>query len=224
MKTMKIRFLLPILLLSIIFFNSVAQDDYEQNVKKAKEILDKVSAKTKSYKTISADFTFSMENLQEDISETNEGTILIKGDKYKVSLMGVDTYFDGKVIYTYLIEAGEVNITEPDPEDDETLNPATIFTIYEKGFKYRYAGEKTENGKVYYEIDLYPENRDKPYSRIKLLISKDDMSLYSLRQIGKDGNNYTVLVKSMKTNIPIDDSAFVFNAAKHPDVDVIDMR
>ncbi len=218
------KYILSISLLSFILFNSYAQDDFEQNAKKAKEILDKVSAKTKSYSTISADFTFSMENLQEDISETNEGTILIKGDKYKVSLMGVDTYFNGKEIYTYMKEAGEVNITEPDPEDEETLNPATIFTIYETGFKYRYIGEKTEKGKTFYEIDLYPENRDKPYSRIKLRILKDDLTLYSLRQVGKDGNNYTVVVKSMKTNIPLDDSVFTFDTAKHPDVDVIDMR
>jgi len=203
---------------------SFAQDDYEQNVKKAKEILDKVSAKTKNYNTISADFTFSMENLQEDISEVNEGTILIKGDKYKISLMGVDTYYDGKSIYSYMKEAGEVNITEPDPDDEETLNPATIFTIYEKGFKYRFIGEKKEDGKDLYEIDLYPVNRDKPYSRVRLMIDKNDMSIYSIRQMGKDGNNYTILVKSMKTNIPVDDSAFVFDTSKHPDVDVIDMR
>jgi len=218
------KFILSISLLSFILFNSFAQDDYEQNTKKAKEILDKVSAKTKSYNTISADFTFSMENLQEEISETNEGKILIKGDKYKVTLMGVDTYFDGKTIYTFLKEAEEVNITEPDPEDEETLNPATIFTIYDKGFKYRYVGEGTENGKTFYEIDLYPENRDKPYSRIKLRILKDELTLYSLRQVGKDGNNYTVVVNSIKTNIPLDDNDFVFDPAKYPDVDVIDMR
>jgi outer membrane lipoprotein-sorting protein len=218
------KYFLSLTILILVSFTSLAQDNYEENTKKAKEILDKVSAKTRSYKSISADFTFSMENLQEDISETNTGTILIKGDKYKVSLMGVDTYFDGKVIYTYMEEAEEVNITEPDPEDEETLNPATIFTIYEKGFKYRYIGEAAKDGKTFYEIDLYPENRDKPYSRIKLQILKDDLTLYSLRQIGKDGNNYTVVVNSMKTNIPLDDSAFIFDPAKHPDVDVIDMR
>jgi outer membrane lipoprotein-sorting protein len=211
-----------ILIITLLSFFYVASS--AQNAEKAKEILDKVSAKTKSYSTISADFTFSMENLQEEISETNEGKILIKGDKYKVSLMGVDTYFDGSVIYTHLVEAEEVNISEPDPEDEETLNPATIFTIYEEGFKYKYVGEGSENGKDFYEIDLYPENRDKPYSRIKLRILKDDMTLYTLRQVGKDGNIYTVVVESMKTNIPLGDSTFVFDTNANPDVDVIDMR
>ncbi len=213
------KHILTFALLSFFTINSFAQ-----NAEKAKEILDKVSEKTKSYSTISADFSFSMENLQEEISESNEGTIQIKGDKYKVSLMGVDTYFNGSSIYTHLIEAEEVNITEPDPNDEETLNPATIFTIYEQGFKYKYMGEGNENGKEFYEIDLYPENRDKPYSRIKLRILKDDMSLYTLRQVGKDGNIYTVVVKSMKTDLPLDDSTFVFDTAKNPHVDVIDMR
>ena len=213
------KHILSITLLSFFYITSFAQ-----NAEKAKEILDKVSAKTKSYSTISADFTFSMENLQEEISETNEGQIIIKGDKYKVSLMGVNTYFDGSAIYTHLIEAEEVNISEPDPEDEETLNPATIFTIYEKGFKYKYVGEGSENGKEFYEIDLYPENRDKPYSRIKLRILKDDMTLYTLRQVGKDGNIYTVVVKSMKTNLPFDDSTFAFDTNANPDVDIIDMR
>jgi len=213
------KYILSITLLSLFYISSFAQ-----NTEKAKEILDKVSAKTKSYSTISADFTFSMENLQEEISETNEGKIIIKGDKYKVSLMGVNTYFDGSAIYTHLIEAEEVNITEPDPEDEETLNPATIFTIYEKGFKYKYVGDGSENGKEFYEIDLYPENRDKPYSRIKLRILKDDLTLYTLRQVGKDGNIYTVVVESMKTDLPFDDNTFIFDSNANPDVDVIDMR
>ena len=83
-----------------------------------------------------------MENLQEEINEVYEGTISIKGDKYKANLMNVDTYFDGKTLWTHMIDEEEVNVDEPDPEDEETLNPASIFTIYQTGFKYAYLGEK----------------------------------------------------------------------------------
>lgn len=195
-----------------------------QNPEKAKEILDQVTEKTKTYQTIKADFSFSMENLQEEINETYEGTIFIKGNKYKANLMNVNTYFDGKTQWTHMIDAEEVNIDEPDPNDEETLNPASIFTIYQSGFKYAYIGEKEENGVQLYAIDLFPINRDKPYSRIKLEIRKDNLQLYNIKQIGKDGNNYTILVKSMTTNIPMDDSIFVYNEADNPNVDIIDMR
>ncbi|WP_430812698.1 MULTISPECIES: LolA family protein [unclassified Carboxylicivirga] len=195
-----------------------------QSPEKAKEILDKVSLKTKGYQSIVADFSFSLENLQEEIHEVYEGNIIIKGNKYKVNLMDVDTYFDGEVLYTHMLDAGEVNITIPDLEDEETLNPATIFTIYEKGYTFNYVAEGTADGKACHEIDLYPENRDKPFSRIKLLILKDSLQLYSIRQVGKDGNNYTVIVKNMSTDKTFNDSTFAFNSAAHPDVDVIDMR
>ncbi len=195
-----------------------------QSHEKAKEILDKVSAKTKSYTSIVADFSFALENLQENISEVYNGNIILKGNKYKVNLMDVDTYFDGEVMYTHMLDAEEVNITVPDLDDEETLNPATIFTIYEEGYTFNYVTDGTANGKACYEIDLYPTNRDKPFSRIKLLILKDNLQIYSIRQVGKDGNNYTVVVKSMKTNKDISDNTFVFDKAKNPDVDVIDMR
>lgn len=195
-----------------------------QDAEKAKSILDKVTSKTKTYTTIQADFSFSMENQQENINEVYEGIIFIKGDKYKATLMDVDTYYDGKTLYTHMIDAAEVNIDEPDPEDEESLNPATIFTIYQTGYKFAYKGDATENGVALDVIDLYPENRDKPYSRIKLKIRKDTNDIYSIEQVGKDGNNYTITVKNMNTNTTMEDNMFVFDTAKNPTVDIIDMR
>ncbi len=217
-KTFNMKYAFTLILASISLFS------FAQSQEKAKEILDQVSAKTKAYPSIVADFSFSLENLQEDINEVYEGNIILKGNKYKVNLMDVDTYFDGQVQYTHMIDAFEVNITIPDLDDEETLNPATIFTIYEEGYTYNYVAEGTINGKACHEIDLYPINRDKPYSRIKLLILKDNLQLYSIRQVGKDGNNYTVVVKNMETNKQINDKTFVFDQAANSDVDVIDMR
>jgi outer membrane lipoprotein-sorting protein len=197
---------------------------FAQNPEKAKEILDKVTAKTKNFQTIKADFSFSMENLQEEINESYEGTISIKDDKYKAHLMGVDTYFNGKTLWTHMIDAEEVNVDEPDPEDEESLNPASIFTIYQSGFNYAYLGEKNVNGILVYNIDLFPIKRDKPYSRIKLQIRKDNLQLYSIKQVGKDGNNYTINVKKLVTNSTMNDAMFVFDTAANPSVDVIDMR
>lgn len=211
-------------LFTLITFITVLIGSNAQSEEKAKEILDQVSAQTKSYPSIVADFSFSMENKQENISEMYDGSIILKGNKYKVSLMDVDTYYDGETLYTHMIDAEEVNITEPDPEDEETLNPATIFNIYQEGYKLNYVGDGMAEGKPCHEIDLYPENRDKPFSRIKLLIFKDDLKLYSFRQVGKDGNHYTVIIKNMVTNKQIDDKKFVFDTAAHPNVDVIDMR
>lgn len=191
---------------------------------KAKQILDEVAAKTKGYQTIRADFSFTLENTQAKVTDTQTGKIIIKGDKYKIDLMGVDTYFDGKTIWMYLRDAGEVNISEPDLMDDETLNPANIFNIYQEGFKYLHAGETSLNGKKTDVIDLFPEKRDKAFSRIKLYIYQGNLQIAKITQIGKDGNNYIIDIKKLEVNAPADDALFIFDASKHPNVEVIDMR
>ena len=110
-----------------MFFSSIlnAQDQ------KAKEILDKVSAKNKAYKTIEAEFNFKRENLQDKSSNSSKGKVWIKGNMYKLDLMGTESYFNGKTNWSFIKDANEVNISEPDPKEDGALNPAKLFSIYE---------------------------------------------------------------------------------------------
>ena len=112
------------LLLGLISLNVSAQDA------KAKTILDKVSAINKEYKSIKAEFTYSMDNEEEDIHEVSDGSIILQGNKYKLNLLGSDIYFDGTTQYTHIIDAEEVSIKEPDEDEDEALNPAkNIFDL-----------------------------------------------------------------------------------------------
>jgi outer membrane lipoprotein-sorting protein len=194
-------------------------------VLKAREILDEVSATTQAYESIKADFSFILENTQADMTDSHSGTILISNDKYKVSLMDVDSYFDGQTLWTHLKEVGEVNISNPDPMDsDMMLSPAKIFNIYKEGFRYIYAGETTIDGKKVDIIDLFPEDRDKPFSRIKLFVNKDNRHISKITQIGKDGNNYIIDIQNMKTDVPCEPSMFIFDTDEYPQVEVIDMR
>lgn len=208
----------------MIFLAVSAVSAQSPEVLKAKEILDKVSEVTQSYNSIKADFTFSLENTQADITDSHEGTIVISDDKYKATVMNVDSYFDGETLWTHLKEVGEVNISNPDPMDETTLSPANIFNIHEDGFRYIFAGEDNLKGQKVNIIDLFPEDRDKPYSRIKLYVNKNNNHISKIMQLGKDGNNYIIDIKEMKTNVPVEQSMFEFDEEAHPDVDVIDMR
>ncbi|RUT79231.1 LolA family protein [Ancylomarina longa] len=206
------------LFIGMLSLNLVAQNN------KAKSILDKVSAKNKEYKTIMADFTFSMDNKEEDIHEVSEGKIILKGDKYRLKLMGVDTYFDGTTIYSYLIDADEVSIKEPDEDDDEALNPAKIFSIYENGFTYKYVGEENTAKGNYHLIDLFPDNTDRGFSSIRLKINAKTNQIESLKSIGKDGNNISIVLKKLIPNLSYSDSDFIFDTKANPDVEINDMR
>lgn len=201
-----------------------ANISFGQSDPKAIEILDKVSAHMQTFKTMYAEFQFILENNQENITDKRYGKIWIKGNKYKIDMMGTETYFDGKSQWTYLKESNEVNITTPDEEDDESINPAKIFDIYQKGFKVRFVAQKFEGSRAIYVINLFPIDKSKPFSRITLKIDKDKNELYVFKRFDKDGNYYTIKIGKITPNKTMTDSFFLFSKAKHSGVEIIDLR
>lgn len=205
-----------IALLTLGYFTSIVG----QNDPKAKKILDEVSAKTKSYTTIKAEFTKTLEK-KDKSKETQDAKIETKGSKYKLTITGHEIYSDGKTVWDYGKDANEVIIKEAEPEGGETLNPSTIFTMYEKGYKYKFDSEddKTET------ISLFPENPDKQkFHTIKLTIDKTKKQISSVKMLMKDGTSQTYTIKSFVGNGEILDANFSFNAKAHPGVSIEDLR
>ena len=88
--------LASIALFILISFNLQAQD------KKAKDLLDQVTAKVKSYNNIVIDFKYALNNTKENINQESKGNVTMKGNMYVLNLMGVTKIFDGKKIYSKL--------------------------------------------------------------------------------------------------------------------------
>jgi outer membrane lipoprotein-sorting protein len=213
------RFLqvLPILLSNFICF---AQQDPA-----AKEILDRVAEKNKQYTSIQADFELIIENRREDQSSKSTGIIKIKGDKYYLESMGTKVYFNGITLWSYMEDINEVTISEPDQENDDFIeNPTKIFDFYNRDFKYRLVGEIKMDEDWMYEIDLFPNNLEQPYSRFKLFIKRDTDEIYMLRAVGKDGIDYIAYLRNTKYNEIIPDSKFEFDPTQHKNIEIVDMR
>lgn len=192
---------------------------------KAKTILTAVSKKYRSYDVVKTDFTLLIESKQANARETQQGTLYIKArsNKYKVSMTGQEMISDGKTLWTYLKEEKEVQVTNVDHSDD-ALNPAKIFTIYEKGFKYLYTGDKKIGAKVYQMIDLTPTDINKPYFKIRLSIDKVAKQIATALILEKNGNRYTYNVKTFVPNAKVPESTFNFDSKKYPGVEVVDLR
>lgn len=210
---------------AIVFLTSVtmliAQDDV-----KAKSILDEVSKKTKGYTSIKAEFTITMQPSDKTKkADTQNGSLLLKGDKYKLSIKGQEIISDNKTIWTYLKDAGEVQINNVDNTSDDALNPSKIFTLYEKGYKYKYEKEEVQNSKAVHIINLYPANPDKAkFHTAKLVIDKIDKRIVSMKMMMKDGSVVTYSIKTFESNQPVADASFVFDSKAYPGVEVVDLR
>ncbi|HPD95688.1 MAG TPA: outer membrane lipoprotein carrier protein LolA [Tenuifilaceae bacterium] len=213
-------FKLSVFFLLIGMLGANAQDD-ERAIKAVKEF----SQKMQTVKSISANFTFTLENLQENITDTHQGKIILKGNMYWLELMGMELFFDGKTKWQYIKDANEVTISTPNGGDGGFMDdPTTLFRDYDKNFKSKFKGQKQVRNRVIYEMDFYPRNLNLPYSSVKLEFDRNSLEPILIRYQGKDGNNYIIKVKNFRTNIPVRDDRFTFNAKKFKGVEVVDMR
>ncbi len=219
------RIFLNSIFLLFSFLPLYAQQDQVTQDPEAKVILDRIAAKAKQMKSIQADFSVMVEDKKENTKNTSTGNLLMKKEKYKISTTGSVVYFNGKTMWTHTVEENEVIITEPGIDEEDLMsNPANIFTLYDREFKYRYIRETTRNGLKFDEIDLYPMNLDQPYSRIRLLVNRTNNMPEVITSSGKDGINYTITLTNFQPDREISDTQFAFDPVKNKKVEVVDMR
>jgi outer membrane lipoprotein carrier protein len=216
---MKRMFIISIL--SVFTMAGFAQQDA-----KAKEILEKVTKTTQGLASLEAKFSFEMNNAAEKIQEKSSGTIVLKNKKYKLNIpqMGLQVTCDGKTIWTYMVNSNEVNIANLDEDTGDLMDPSKIFTIYERGFNYKYLSETVEAGVPVYNIELTPQKPTGEIQKIKIMIDKQKMLIRGANMIGKDNNVYNVLVSEFKTDGAYNDADFVFDPKKYKGIEVVDMR
>jgi outer membrane lipoprotein-sorting protein len=204
--------------ISIVLVSFHAQSQYDP---KALEILDAMSKKYKELTSFEANLSINLINEVEKVNDEFKGKIIVKGDKFKLTLPEQEVINNGKTTWTYLPEAKEVNIDNFDPSSDD-INPAKIYEIYKKNFKYLYIGDETESNVLCDVIDLVPEKKDAQFFKIKMKISKKDKSILSWTMFDKSGNKFRYAITKFSPNVKVDDSAFAW--VSKPGVEEIDLR
>ena len=207
-----------IALLILISLGVNAQGD-----KKAKDILNGASSKYRSYKSMKADFSYTLENPTAKIKETQNGTIILSGAKYKLAISGQEIICDGKTIWTYMKDAKEVQINSVDPTE-EGIKPNEIFTMYEKGFLYKFVDEKKVGNKVQQNLELTPTDKSKNFFKLKLTVDKSSKQIVKSVIFEKSGNRYTYAIKEFTPNFATSVGTFTFDPKKYPGVEVVDLR
>ncbi len=200
------------LLLSLIFgLQSFAQDE------KAQPILDKLSAKMKSQNSFYVEFSANIKNSSLGTEENETGKGWVKGDKYYASFGENTIISNGVKTWTIVKEEKSVYETDADEDDEESINPKKLMTIWESGFKNKYGKETTLGSETVHVIYLYPKNAGAvEYHTIVLYISKTSNELKKVVMKMKDGTVMTYKLTKFEANPEISDSKFVFDVKKYP--------
>src|SRR5215212_5756636 len=132
----------------------------------AKKILDGVSAKFRSFKTITAKFNLKIENSAGKVQGTKSGVVNLKGTKYRINVTGQEIYSDGNTSWTYDKASNEVQINKVE-RSATTITPQKMFTnFYDKDFLYKTNPDVKVGGKLMQEIELTPIDKSKPFFKV----------------------------------------------------------
>ena len=186
----------------------------------AKDVLDRLSATTKSYKNMTVSFDFIFENKNQNINEKQKGILVLQEEMFRLEMDEQIIINDGESQWIYLADMNEVQIMEHDPEE-QMMSPNKLFTIYEEGYKYIYVGAEAEKGKRLQIIDLFPEESG-AFMKVTLAVDAAKNQLHKITMHDKNGGTYSYLVTNFKSNTAV--KPFAFNAYDYPGVEVIDLR
>jgi len=199
-----------------IFFLLIITRVYSQSSEDAKKILDDVSTKISSFKNISFDFTYSLNNKEEQIKYETIGDVTVSGEKYKLNYLGSIQLFDGEKIYTIIPENEEITINAKDNENEITINPSKLLTFYKSGYNYSLDIKQIHLDKSIQFIKLIPVDKNSDLNYLLLGIDINTKNIFRLIEIGKNETVTTLTINNQRTNLKLEKSYFTINLEDYP--------
>jgi len=196
---------------ALLFSLSIQAQD-----KKAKDLLNQVTALVKGYDNIVIDFKYSLNNAKENINQDSKGNVIMKGNQFVLNFMGVTKIFDGKKSYTIVPEDEEVTISTVNEKDNSAITPSKMLTFFNSGYKFSMDIVQDVKGRKIQYIKLVPLNSKDQRKEILLGIDIQTKHIYNLIEMGKKGTKTTLTVNSFKTNQPLSKNQFIFAQSKYP--------
>jgi len=208
-RTIKMKKFITVVTLCFVTFLTNAQD------KNAKNLLDEVTAKVKSYSNITIDFKYALHNAKENINQESKGNVILKGNMFYLNFIGITKIYNGNKSYTISPEDEEVTISRVDDNDDNAITPSKLLTFFNSGYKCYMDDLKNVGGRKIQYIKLIPISSRDQRKEILLGIDSQTKNIYNLIEIGKNGTKTTLTVNSFKTNQPLSKNQFTFDANKY---------
>lgn len=196
----------------LLLFISLSFACFSYAIESPKEILNKVASNFTKGQAVSIDF------LLHEGEKNAKGNIIIKGEKYFLSVEGIKIWFDGKTMWTYVLNNEEVNITSPTEEEIKKSSPFSFLYMYNEGYDLKMGVSKGD----YNEIIMTRTLSSRVFSKIIIRINK---RTYDPMFIQIENQNTIMSISDMTiTRKKLVDSEFKFNENLYPNIDLIDLR
>ena len=205
----------------LLIFGLFTMLSYSQDNSDAELLLNKVSENIKNYENIYINYAYTLQNIEEDINQTNNGSFVTEDEKWRFEMLGVTRIFDGNKLYSISPDDEEVTISSQDPEDETTITPNKMLYFYEEGYYFemdesRFVGNGQFRKKIQY-VKLIPKDSEAEIKYILLGIDTEFNQIYEVIETGKNETITTISIVDFEFNLPLDSKLFVFDEEKYQD-------
>lgn len=190
----------------------------------ATEIMRQLSAKYQTFRSMNFQYTLKI-GQDNKTQETYQGTLTVAGDKYNNHAgNGTTLICDGQSLWNYDSENNEVAVYEYDGEDSYSLfSPQKFLADWEKMFRAKLIRDEYVKGRQNTLIDMTPKTAQS-YYKVRLFVDRAAQQVLQAVVYDKNSMTYTFCIEQFRADVKADPSLFVFDASKHPGIEVVDMR
>lgn len=188
-----------------------------QTPKAAKKLLDEVSKTISGFQNLTFDFTYVLENRQENIRQETKGSATISGDFYKLNFLGNEQLFDGEKTYTIIPENEEITISSLEDDNDFGINPSKLLVFYREGYAFQWDIKQNVKNRIIQFVKLIPIEENKDLKYLLLGIDLKTKTIFRLIEITTYQTRTTLTLKNLKTNMTLGTDFFDFDVSKYPD-------
>ena len=188
-----------------------------QTPEAAKKLLDEVSKTISGFQNLTFDFTYVLENRQENIRQETKGSATISGDFYKLNFLGNEQLFDGEKTYTIIPENEEITISSLEDDNDFGINPSKLLVFYREGYAFQWDIKQNVKNRIIQFIKLIPIEENKDLKYLLLGIDLKTKTISRLIEITTSQTRTTLTLKNLKTNMTLRPDFFDFDVSKYPD-------
>ncbi len=206
----QVKKIVALVLLCMIVPQLCAQSD-----SKAIELLKKVEQNYAQSSGVEAKYHFVGSDQSGAELANFEGTIQMRGASFRLTTPDMGVWYNGVEQWTLFADAGEVNLSQPDPSELQAINPFMLYSLYKSGY---HCTLSTAGAVV-----MNPES-DEPIKSITLIIDKQRLTPKEIVVENSDQSQYTIKVVAYESGLDLQPQTFSYDAARYPDVEVIDLR
>jgi len=171
---------------------------------------------------LQANFTLALQEDMIDDPDIYRGKVLMKGNKFHLTMGENEVYYDGTTQWVYSEENNELTISNPTSDDLAGTNPLLILKQFKRTCTLQfYDKERYKEG---YVIVFYPKEEHSEIRKLIVTLRKDTTLPVKLVLEASRGNVTTLVLTNLQHNLTIDEKTFSVSSQQYPNSIINDLR